>query len=78
MYVTDWQNKDIERYNKDNGKGRTVIQDNMEGLMDIHFISADRQTGTQTDRQTGMQTGKEIGRQVCRQIGRQVCRQVTG
>ena len=43
--MSDWQARAIERFDKFTGKGRTTIQGNLEGLMDIHVVSDSRQTG---------------------------------
>nr|XP_006819580.1 PREDICTED: low-density lipoprotein receptor-related protein 4-like [Saccoglossus kowalevskii] len=45
LYWTDWQTMAIETVNKNNGKDRGSIQGHMEGLMDIHMVSALRQPG---------------------------------
>ena len=45
IFTTDWTSKAIERYNKHSGSGHTIIQNNIEALMNIHVIAADRQTG---------------------------------
>lgn len=49
IYISDWQAKAIERFSKLTGRGRTVIQDNLEGLMDIHVVAPSRQTGKKTN-----------------------------
>ena len=45
IFTTDWTSKAIERYSKHNGAGHTIIQNNIEALMNIHVVAADRQTG---------------------------------
>ncbi|XP_055957563.1 low-density lipoprotein receptor-related protein 4 [Patella vulgata] len=45
IYWTDWQTERIERADKDTGTNRHLVQSNLEGLMDIHLVSADRQGG---------------------------------
>lgn len=46
VYWTDWQSRSIERVNKRNGRDQVTVQDDMEGLMDIHVVARARQTGT--------------------------------
>lgn len=46
LYWTDWQTEKIERASKHDGSGRTLIQSRLEGLMDIHMVSPERQTGS--------------------------------
>ena len=43
--MTDWQGRTIERFDKHTGQGRTVIQNNMENLMDITVVAPDKQIG---------------------------------
>ncbi|XP_055899580.1 low-density lipoprotein receptor-related protein 4-like isoform X3 [Biomphalaria glabrata] len=45
IYWTDWQTEKLERANKLDGKNRVTIQSRLEGLMDVHIVAADRQTG---------------------------------
>jgi len=45
VYVSDWQPQGIERFNKRNGRGRTIIRSKLEGLMDIRVVAEDIQTG---------------------------------
>ena len=45
LYISDWQIQGIERVNKFTGKDRTVLQNKLDGLMDIRYIAANRQTG---------------------------------
>ncbi|CAH1786568.1 unnamed protein product [Owenia fusiformis] len=46
VYWTDWQKRAITRCDKLTGKHSTIVQGNMDGLMDIHVVSASRQMGT--------------------------------
>ncbi|XP_013395341.1 low-density lipoprotein receptor-related protein 4-like [Lingula anatina] len=46
VYWTDWQTQSIDRANKRTGKNRTVIKDNLEGLMDVLIVSPLKQSGT--------------------------------
>ncbi|XP_022326935.2 low-density lipoprotein receptor-related protein 4-like isoform X2 [Crassostrea virginica] len=45
IYWTDWQTERIEMASKRTGKDRAVIQQNLEGLMDIEFVAPNRQGG---------------------------------
>ncbi|OWF40727.1 low-density lipoprotein receptor-related protein 4-like isoform X2 [Mizuhopecten yessoensis] len=45
IYWTDWQTELIEKASKYTGKNREVIQQSLEGLMDIEVVADDRQTG---------------------------------
>lgn len=46
VYWTDWQTKSIEKVDKMTGHNRETILGNMENLMDVHMVAADKQTGT--------------------------------
>lgn len=45
IYWTDWQTERIEKASKRTGLQRTIIQQSLEGLMDIEFVARDRQKG---------------------------------
>ncbi|GFQ64942.1 low-density lipoprotein receptor-related protein 4 [Trichonephila clavata] len=46
LFWTDWHTKSIERVDKDTGRNRIVIRDNIEYLMEIKMVAASRQTGS--------------------------------
>ncbi|GIY34998.1 low-density lipoprotein receptor-related protein 4 [Caerostris darwini] len=46
LYWTDWHTKSIERVDKDTGRNRIVVRDNIEYLMEIKMVAASRQTGS--------------------------------
>ncbi|CAG5119992.1 unnamed protein product, partial [Candidula unifasciata] len=46
IYWTDWQTEKLERASKLDGSQRMTIQSKLEGIMDVHMVSARRQTGT--------------------------------
>ncbi|XP_059144487.1 low-density lipoprotein receptor-related protein 4-like [Physella acuta] len=46
IYWTDWQTEKLEKASKKDGKQRMVVQGGLEGLMDVHVVSPQRQTGT--------------------------------
>ena len=45
LYVTDWQEKTIERFDKVTGRNHVIIQNNMADLMDIKVVAPDKQIG---------------------------------
>ena len=45
VYVTDWQEKTIERFDKVSGRNRVIVQNNMADLMDIKVVAPDKQIG---------------------------------
>lgn len=45
LFWTDWHTKSIESVDKDSGKNRIVIRDNIEYLMEIKMVAEARQTG---------------------------------
>ncbi|KFM78305.1 Low-density lipoprotein receptor-related protein 6, partial [Stegodyphus mimosarum] len=45
IYWTDWKTSTIERANKTNGENRTVIQKNLDHVMDILVYHTSRQSG---------------------------------
>ncbi|XP_067654975.1 low-density lipoprotein receptor-related protein 4-like [Haliotis asinina] len=53
IYWSDWQTENIERASKHDGKDRTIIQSRLEGLMDIHMVAPERQTGSNGCSQNG-------------------------
>ncbi|XP_067141982.1 low-density lipoprotein receptor-related protein 4-like isoform X1 [Centruroides vittatus] len=46
IYWTDWQSKSIERAEKENGKNRTIILDNVIYPTEIKMVTSKRQSGT--------------------------------
>uniref|UniRef100_A0A8K9VBI4 EGF-like domain-containing protein n=1 Tax=Oncorhynchus mykiss TaxID=8022 RepID=A0A8K9VBI4_ONCMY len=46
IYWTDWQTKSIQRVDKHTGRSKETVLANVEGLMDIIVVSAQRQSGT--------------------------------
>lgn len=45
IYWTDWQTEKLERASKVDGRNRMIVQSTLEGLMDVHMVAAQRQTG---------------------------------
>ncbi|RUS89222.1 hypothetical protein EGW08_003032, partial [Elysia chlorotica] len=45
IYWTDWQTERLETARKLDGLGRMTIQSRLEGLMDVHMVTPQRQTG---------------------------------
>ncbi|XP_035222365.1 low-density lipoprotein receptor-related protein 4-like, partial [Stegodyphus dumicola] len=46
LFWTDWHTNSIERVDKESGRNRTVIRDNIGYLMEIKMVAASRQTGS--------------------------------
>ncbi|GFO35071.1 low-density lipoprotein receptor-related protein 4 [Plakobranchus ocellatus] len=46
IYWTDWQTERLEKAHKKDGSGRKTVQSRIEGLMDVHMVAAERQTGS--------------------------------
>ena len=45
IYWTDWYRKSVERADKRTGKDRIVIRTDLDGVMEISAVAAERQTG---------------------------------
>ena len=47
LYASDWQVRGIESVDKHSGRGRrSLLRRPLDGIMDILYVSRDRQTGT--------------------------------
>ncbi|GFS25098.1 low-density lipoprotein receptor-related protein 4, partial [Elysia marginata] len=46
IYWTDWQTERLETANKLDGSGKQIIQSRLEGPMDVHMVTPQRQTGS--------------------------------